>query len=116
MTPPPELTSWTLLFYIIIFLLPPYNRNTRLAVALGQQKLTIGSPLQSGESEKNLCLQRGKLNTFQTWVNDETFFLLDITPCSPLEVSQRFGETYRLHLQGRRVRKARNQQKQAAGQ
>jgi hypothetical protein len=24
----------------------------------------------------------------------------DITPCSPLKVNQRFGETYRLHLQG----------------
>jgi hypothetical protein len=26
----------------------------------------------------------------------------DITPCSPLSVNRRFGETYRLHLQGRK--------------
>jgi hypothetical protein len=26
----------------------------------------------------------------------------DMTPCSPLSVSRRFGETYSLHLQGRR--------------
>jgi hypothetical protein len=26
--------------------------------------------------------------------------LWDITPCSPLKVNQRFGGTYRLHLQG----------------
>jgi hypothetical protein len=26
----------------------------------------------------------------------------DITPCSPLRVNRRFGETYRLHLQGRK--------------
>jgi hypothetical protein len=33
----------------------------------------------------------------------------DITPCSPLKVNRRFGETYRLHLQGRRVSQKRNQ-------
>jgi hypothetical protein len=27
----------------------------------------------------------------------------DITPCSPLNVNRRFGGTYRLHLQGRRI-------------
>jgi hypothetical protein len=27
----------------------------------------------------------------------------NITPCSPLKVNRRFGETYRLHLQGRRI-------------
>jgi hypothetical protein len=27
----------------------------------------------------------------------------DITPCSPLNVNRRFGETYHLHLQGRRL-------------
>jgi hypothetical protein len=26
----------------------------------------------------------------------------DITPCSPLKVSRRFGGTYRLYLEGRR--------------
>jgi hypothetical protein len=30
-------------------------------------------------------------------------------PCSPLKVNRRFGGTYRLHLQGRRINQARNQ-------
>jgi hypothetical protein len=33
----------------------------------------------------------------------------DITPCSPLKVNRRFGRTCHLHLQGRRIRQARNQ-------
>jgi hypothetical protein len=33
----------------------------------------------------------------------------DITPRSPLKVNRRFGGTYRLHLQGRRISRARNQ-------
>jgi hypothetical protein len=33
----------------------------------------------------------------------------DRTPCSPLKVNRRFGGTYRLYLQGRRVSRARNQ-------
>jgi hypothetical protein len=33
----------------------------------------------------------------------------DITLCSPLKVNRRFGRTYRLHLQGRRISRARNQ-------
>jgi hypothetical protein len=32
-----------------------------------------------------------------------------IRPYSPLKVNRRFGETYRLHLQGRRISRARNQ-------
>jgi hypothetical protein len=35
----------------------------------------------------------------------------DITPCSPVHVNRRFGETYRLHIQGRRISRARNQRK-----
>jgi hypothetical protein len=27
----------------------------------------------------------------------------DMTPCSPLSCNRRFGGTYRLHLQGRRI-------------
>jgi hypothetical protein len=34
----------------------------------------------------------------------------DITPRSPLKVNWRFGGTYRLHFQGRRMSQARNQQ------
>jgi hypothetical protein len=33
----------------------------------------------------------------------------DITPCSSLSVNRCFGGTYRLHLQGRRISRARNQ-------
>jgi hypothetical protein len=33
----------------------------------------------------------------------------DITPCSPLSVNRRFGGTYRLYLQGRKISRARNQ-------
>jgi hypothetical protein len=33
----------------------------------------------------------------------------DITPCSPLSVNRRFGGTYRIHLQGRIICRARNQ-------
>jgi hypothetical protein len=33
----------------------------------------------------------------------------DITSCSPLKVNRRFGKSCRLHLQGRRIRQARNQ-------
>jgi hypothetical protein len=33
----------------------------------------------------------------------------DMTPCSLLKVNRRFGGTYRLHLQGRRIRRASNQ-------
>jgi hypothetical protein len=33
----------------------------------------------------------------------------DITPCSPLKISRRFGETCRFHLQDRRLSQARNQ-------
>jgi hypothetical protein len=32
-----------------------------------------------------------------------------ITPCSPLKMNRRFGGTYRLHLQVRRISRARNQ-------
>jgi hypothetical protein len=35
--------------------------------------------------------------------------LWDITPCSPLKVNWRFGGTCHLHLQGRRITRARNQ-------
>jgi hypothetical protein len=33
----------------------------------------------------------------------------DITPCSPLKVNGRFGGIYRLHLQGGRISRTRNQ-------
>jgi hypothetical protein len=39
----------------------------------------------------------------------KSFILWKITPCSPLQENRRFGRTYRLHLQGRGIRKAINQ-------
>jgi hypothetical protein len=33
----------------------------------------------------------------------------DRTPCSPVKVNRRLGETYHLHLQGRRISLRRNQ-------
>jgi hypothetical protein len=33
----------------------------------------------------------------------------DITPCSPLKVNRRFGGTYDLHHQGRKISRARYQ-------
>jgi hypothetical protein len=37
--------------------------------------------------------------------------LWDITPCSPLSVNRRFGETYRLNLKCEKISRARNQRK-----
>jgi hypothetical protein len=42
-------------------------------------------------------------------MNINNSVLWDITPCTPLDVSQSFGETCRLHIQGRRVIQVRNQ-------
>jgi hypothetical protein len=39
----------------------------------------------------------------------KSIIFLDIMPCSPLRVNWRFGGTYRLHLQGRRISRARTQ-------
>jgi hypothetical protein len=39
----------------------------------------------------------------------EKYYLLDITPCNSLKVNWRFGGTYGLHLQGRRISSARSQ-------
>jgi hypothetical protein len=33
----------------------------------------------------------------------------DITPCSTLKANRRFGATYSLHLQGRRISRATNE-------
>jgi hypothetical protein len=39
----------------------------------------------------------------------KTTLFWDITPCSSFKFNRRFGGTYRLHLQGRRISRARNQ-------
>jgi hypothetical protein len=58
------------------------------------------------------CFETVKQNigfeVLTTVVMKSTIFW-DITPCSPLKVNRRFGGTYHLHLQGRRISRARNQ-------
>jgi hypothetical protein len=41
-------------------------------------------------------------------VMKSTRIFWNITPCSPLKVYRHFGGTYRNHLQGRRISRARN--------
>jgi hypothetical protein len=49
---------------------------------------------------------RGDVSVGHNFLNSIMFW--DITPCSPLKVNRRFGETYRLHLQGK-INRARYQ-------
>jgi hypothetical protein len=44
-----------------------------------------------------------------TAVVKKSIIFWDITPCNPLKVNRRFGWTYCLHLQGRRISRVRNQ-------
>jgi hypothetical protein len=44
----------------------------------------------------------------------ESSIFWDITQCSTLKVNRRFGGTCRLHLQGRRIRQARNQREECS--
>jgi hypothetical protein len=46
----------------------------------------------------------------------ESSIVWDITPCSPVKVNRRFGETCRLHLQGRRINQARNKREAGSRQ
>jgi hypothetical protein len=46
---------------------------------------------------------------FQTNGLMKSAIFWDITPCSQLTVNRHFGGTYHLHLQGRRINRARNQ-------
>jgi hypothetical protein len=46
---------------------------------------------------------------FQPNLKLKSTILWDITPCSPLRVNRRFGGTYRLHLQDRKIGEAKNQ-------
>jgi hypothetical protein len=41
--------------------------------------------------------------------NMKSSIFWDITPCSPMNFNRRFGGTYRLHLQGRRISRLRSQ-------
>jgi hypothetical protein len=53
------------------------------------------------------CISALNLYNFAFCFKSSVFW--DTTLCSPLEVNRRFGGTCRPHLQGRRIRKARNQ-------
>jgi hypothetical protein len=44
-----------------------------------------------------------------TGVFMKSTIFLDVTPCCPLKVNRRLGGTYRFHLQGLRISRARNQ-------
>jgi hypothetical protein len=49
-------------------------------------------------------------STVKTILNRKSTVFLDVTPCSPVEIHRSYGRMYYLHLQDRRVSKARNQQ------
>jgi hypothetical protein len=57
---------------------------------------------------KDGSLVRDLLHDLSSW-NLKSSVFWDITPCSPLKVNRRTGETCRLHLQGPRISQARNQ-------
>jgi hypothetical protein len=44
------------------------------------------------------------------------YMIWDIKPCSPLKDTRRFGETYRFHLQGRKIGQVRNQHEEGGKQ
>jgi hypothetical protein len=53
-------------------------------------------------------IRRVEAPSFKASIKKSTIFW-DIMPCSLLKVNRRFGRTYRLHLQGRRIRQAREE-------
>jgi hypothetical protein len=59
--------------------------------------------------ENEGAVQINVLHRFEvlTAVVMKSTVLWDIRPCSPLKVNQRFGGTYRLHIQGRRISRDR---------
>jgi hypothetical protein len=65
-------------------------------------KLTLMSP-------KNARYKKSVGFEVLTAVVMKSSIFWDIMPCSPLEISRRFGGIYRLHLQGRIINRARNQ-------
>jgi hypothetical protein len=56
------------------------------------------------------CIITANCAAFEVMVMKGTTVFWDITPCSPLKVNRRFGGTYRLYLQGRRISGAGNKQ------
>jgi hypothetical protein len=58
------------------------------------------SKLLASSKYKQYSLYRSEVLTV---VVVESSVLWDITPCSPLKSNRSFGETYRLHIQSRRI-------------
>jgi hypothetical protein len=62
----------------------------------------------------NVCLHVMSFSRHSSFLNASSIsmtssMLWDITPCSSLKVNRRFGRTFRLHFQSRRISQARNQ-------
>jgi hypothetical protein len=55
------------------------------------------------------CVDRIKLHTSNLIIVKRNSIFWDTTPCSPLKVNRRFGGTCRLHLQSRKISRARHQ-------
>jgi hypothetical protein len=55
------------------------------------------------------ALLLSELNQSRKLINIKSTIFWDITPCSALKVNRRFGGTCRLHFQGRRIGRVRNQ-------
>jgi hypothetical protein len=74
---------------------------------------TLSTSLFSNHPTNNIVKQTRNKQTvgFEvlTAVVMKSSVFWDKTPCSLVKVNWCFGETYRLHLQGRRVKQARNQ-------
>jgi hypothetical protein len=66
------------------------------------QTLRHCSSIEAGNKWRNVGFE-----VLRAVVMKSTIFW-DITPCSPLKLKQRFGGTYRLYHQGRRISRARN--------
>jgi hypothetical protein len=65
--------------------------------------LPLGPELMSGR------LGSGTYNILKLWILMKRAVIWDITQCSPVKVNERLGDTYLLHLQGRKVSQASNQ-------
>jgi hypothetical protein len=66
-----------------------------------ERKSVTGRTVERNVEREEFCIKNGIILQSSIFWN--------ITPCSPLDVNRRFGGTYHLHPQGRRISQARNQ-------